>query len=175
MQHVSSDHQIYGNSGLYLLKLQHTQGLFVRVFDLKETCYSLSKLKPELPEIGGSEDNTCLLNRIPGNQHICIYIIIFPWQRSSWNFPPKEKDKISSLWRWWRWWSRRGVWPFCWWAHWCPRHTGPRSMCPRRTCILRPADRYVCSETGVVACWTYLSCTSCLQRLLETRTAVLLN
>ena len=47
IKYESSDHLIFGNFNLVLCD-----------FDIKEACYSRSKIKPELPEIWGSED-TC--------------------------------------------------------------------------------------------------------------------
>ena len=80
MQNVSSDPLISGNSGFDLLKLYH----FVGAFDLKETCYSLSKLKHELAALMGFEDTCCitkspvLMSSIPlkqllGNQSLKVW------------------------------------------------------------------------------------------------------
>ena len=41
----------------------------VGAFDLKDTCYSLRKIKPELPEIRGSEDTFCITKRSCINVH----------------------------------------------------------------------------------------------------------
>ena len=49
-------HQEYDRGNLYKM-------FFVGAFDLKETCYTLSKLKLELPEIAGSEDTCCITKK----------------------------------------------------------------------------------------------------------------
>ena len=55
----------------------HSREFFVGAFDLKEMCYSWRKLKPELPEVGGSED-ACFLGNQPLNP--------FKWNGSYYKF-----------------------------------------------------------------------------------------
>ena len=56
MPHVSSDSPGYSGFNLLMCNMLGSCGFLVGTFELKEICYTLSKLRPKLPEIRGSEE-----------------------------------------------------------------------------------------------------------------------
>ena len=96
MYSQSSYPLIYGNPGFNLLKLKHGS-LRSRVPTKNpRVCYTLSKLKPELPEIRGSK-RTCCKTKKSLSVYVWTYILYKTKQSATWRCWPYVVPNLIKL------------------------------------------------------------------------------